>query len=247
MDHVWTYLAEQGVAGKDLRLLTREPQPTYLFDLPGTETIDAWDKLNASADDNAFSPVVLGDPQECDRVVGNLGIHTETTPDEIIEKSLEIDVAVWLDRRREEADNEEEIDEDDWPDGAEPHSKLTSIIDHQTGDIFPKVVIALVPTPASWEAAAYLRFGGWNDCPHPEEHVAVWRRWNQTYGAEIVCMTNDVIEARIKRPPADRETAMTLAIEQYAYCSDIVDQGVGSVLALAAILLEGETWFFWWD
>jgi hypothetical protein len=247
MDHVWKYLSEQGVSAKELRLFAHEPQPTYLFEIPGSDAIDAWDKLNKSADDNAMSPIILGDAGECGQILQNLEIHTGTTPDEIIEKSLELDVAVWLDRRREESDTIDDVDDDEWPEETEPHSKLTSTIDHQTGETFPTVVMALVPTPASWEAAAYLRFGGWNDCPNPEEHVAAWRRWNQIYGAEIVCMTNDVIEARVKTPPGDRETAMALAIEHYAYCADIVDQGVGSVLALAAILLDGETWFFWWD
>jgi hypothetical protein len=38
-----------------------------------------------------------------------------------------------------------------------------------------------------------------------------------------------------------------LAKEQYAYCADIVEQGVGTIEALAATLLNGHIWFFWWD
>jgi hypothetical protein len=40
---------------------------------------------------------------------------------------------------------------------------------------------------------------------------------------------------------------MALAWEQYWYCLDIVDQGVGSVSALAATLLNSTYWYFWWD
>ena len=36
-------------------------------------------------------------------------------------------------------------------------------------------------------------------------------------------------------------------MEQYRYCIDIVDQGVTSVSALAAILMEAPYWYFWWD
>jgi hypothetical protein len=34
---------------------------------------------------------------------------------------------------------------------------------------------------------------------------------------------------------------------QYAYCNDIIDQGVGSYPALAAELMARDWWFFWWD
>jgi len=40
---------------------------------------------------------------------------------------------------------------------------------------------------------------------------------------------------------------MELAKEQYIFCNDIVDQGVGTVSALAATLLDSNYWYFWWD
>jgi hypothetical protein len=55
------------------------------------------------------------------------------------------------------------------------------------------------------------------------------------------------LELRVPRPPATREAAVALAIQQYAYCYDIVDQGAGSIDALAASLMNGSVWFFWWD
>jgi Domain of unknown function (DUF4253) len=44
-----------------------------------------------------------------------------------------------------------------------------------------------------------------------------------------------------------RKDALDLAREQYIYCSDIVSQGTGTLEALAAGLLGGTAWFFWWD
>ena len=35
--------------------------------------------------------------------------------------------------------------------------------------------------------------------------------------------------------------------EQFAYCPDIVDQGAGTLEALAAVLVNASVWFFWWD
>ena len=43
------------------------------------------------------------------------------------------------------------------------------------------------------------------------------------------------------------EQALDLALEQYAYCSDIVDQGVEPVGRLADGLAKSSYWYFWWD
>jgi hypothetical protein len=40
---------------------------------------------------------------------------------------------------------------------------------------------------------------------------------------------------------------MTVAKEQYIYCADIVDQGVGDISTLAATLIGQNWWSFWWD
>jgi len=104
-----------------------------------------------------------------------------------------------------------------------------------------------VPTPRGWEAPAFLNFGGWNACPQPAEHCAVLAYWKGRYGAEVASMTRDVIELEVARPPASRDEAMALALEQFDYCEDIVDQGVGTISNLAADLLAGSPWYFWWD
>jgi hypothetical protein len=40
---------------------------------------------------------------------------------------------------------------------------------------------------------------------------------------------------------------MTIALQQFAYCPDIVLQGTETIDRLAAGLLEARYWFFWWD
>jgi hypothetical protein len=37
------------------------------------------------------------------------------------------------------------------------------------------------------------------------------------------------------------------ALEQYAYCPDLVDQGTKSLAALAATLQDAGVWYAWWD
>lgn len=139
----------------------------------------------------------------------------------------------------------------EWPEDAEPHNYF-SIPYEWTGDYtrlkpLRTVRLALAPTTASWEAPAYLKFGAWNDCPSPEEHVAVLKRWNALYGAQVVGLTHDVLEVGVTRPPNSKLSAFNLAREQYGYCADIVDQGDGGILDLAATLLGASVWYFWWD
>jgi Domain of unknown function (DUF4253) len=73
------------------------------------------------------------------------------------------------------------------------------------------------------------------------------RRWHEQYGAEIIGAFPDLMEMRVARPALTREDALDLAKEQYIYCIDIVSQGTQTVQALAAGLLGGTAWFFWWD
>ncbi|MDQ5825825.1 MAG: DUF4253 domain-containing protein [Chloroflexota bacterium] len=139
----------------------------------------------------------------------------------------------------------------EWPDIAEPHNYF-SIPYEWTGDYtrlkpLRSVRLALVPTTSSWEVPAYLKFGTWNDCPSPEEHVAVLKHWNTQYGAQVVGLTHDVLEVGVTRPPNSKLSAFNLAREQYGYCADIVDQGDGGLLDLAATLLDASVWYFWWD
>jgi len=81
----------------------------------------------------------------------------------------------------------------------------------------------------------------------PEEQVAVLRYWNGTYGAELVGASNDVLELRVARRPSSKEEALRLAQEQFWFCYDIVDQGVGTIENLAATLFVSDIWYFWWD
>ncbi|HSG35259.1 MAG TPA: DUF4253 domain-containing protein, partial [Sphingomonadaceae bacterium] len=98
-----------------------------------------------------------------------------------------------------------------------------------------------------WEVPAYLRWGGWNACPPPEVHVAALRSWNERYGAELVGISGDALNLRVSSRPQTKEEATELAFEQFYYCADIVDQGVGTIANLAATLEAQDWWFFWWD
>lgn len=89
--------------------------------------------------------------------------------------------------------------------------------------------------------------GGWNDCPDSSVLTAFAKRWHASFGAEVVSITRDVMEFTVANPPTTREAASKLAMEQYIFCPDIVEQGVGDVVTLAATLQNSSYWYFWWD
>ncbi len=134
-----------------------------------------------------------------------------------------------------------------WPDTSSEKQDFMLNKDILSGELLKKVYGARVNASNSSEVMLSFKYGGWNDCPSTEEHMAIWKYWEEKYGAKIVGVGNDVIEAYVERPPQTKEEAMQLAFEQYYYCSDIVDQGCESISNLAAALQKSSVWYFWWD
>ncbi|NPU13571.1 DUF4253 domain-containing protein [Bradyrhizobium sp. 83002] len=135
----------------------------------------------------------------------------------------------------------------DWPDTTDAMNGLSVVMDYRTGQPLQKVIIGLAATDDWTTVPAILRWGHWNGCPKPEEHVAAFRNWRDRYGAELVAITSDVVNLRVARRPQTRDEALALAREHYVYCPDNIDQGVGTFNALAAALMNSDWWYFWWD
>jgi Domain of unknown function (DUF4253) len=137
----------------------------------------------------------------------------------------------------------------EWPAEAGPGESWMvghSLTHDEDGDDVP-VTLALVPARSGWEALAVLNFGSQWRATRQAVHIAAFRHWEQAYGAEVVCVTSDTIEAWVARPPRSRKKALELARAQCLYCPDLETQIYKSVDALAARLLRGEAWYFWWD
>ena len=112
---------------------------------------------------------------------------------------------------------------------------------------YDELIIVQIPTINPWELAAWIPMGGFNDCPLPEEQVAVFRYWHEQYNAIPILVTFDTWMLSLTEPPETDEEVELLAKEQFAFCSDIVTQGAETILGLASALRNEKTWFFWWD
>ncbi len=77
-----------------------------------------------------------------------------------------------------------------------------------------------------------------------EDIVARLEEYDRDHGIVITRATADAVEFNLRRTPPD---LAAFAADLYAFCPDIVDQGSGSVEALAeGIEIVGAV-FLWWD
>ena len=226
-----------------------EPTPIFpheLIRVPGTDAVFqalAWREVWRGS----FTPVVLGPKNDFD-MIADVWDEVKESPQDFIQRAQAVNLPAWLEKRLGESSPLEDLtDESAWNMVTAASGDFATVTNSSSGKPYPWVWVAKVPTTQPCEVPAWLKLGGWNACPNTEEHVALWRQWQEKYGAEILCVTGDVIEATVARPPEDKEACYVLAREQFAYCDDIVTQGVGTIDALAASLRGSKSWFFWWD
>ena len=72
--------------------------------------------------------------------------------------------------------------------------------------------------------------------------------WFEQYSAVPGAMSHDELEFNLPAPLAE-DRAMDVAVEQYGFCPDVIDQGPedATVGTLADVLQQSTVWYFWWD
>lgn len=193
------------------------------------------------------TPVIIGTYEDA-RNLSEMLENIEDSAEDIIKRSLNCNIETLIQNRLNEGYeliNEDELGE--WPDALPQVASIAADKNIFSGEFLKEVYIALIPTGNSYEVPAYLKFGGWNDCPSPEEQIGILRYWYNKYGAQVISIKSDILECTVDNPPKTKEEALALAKEQFFYCSDIVYQGTDDVATLAGILYNSNCWYFWWD
>ena len=124
--------------------------------------------------------------------------------------------------------------------------ELSTLFDYD-GNFKDDVILVKVPTTNPYKVLGYFGMGGYNECPFPAEQVAVAKYWYEKYGAVPAVITYDTIEFYVERPPKTLEETKKLAVEQYAFCYDLVEQCCGTFEKLVDGLYKNIQWYFWWD
>lgn len=98
----------------------------------------------------------------------------------------------------------------------------------------------VVSSLAPFQLPIAVGFGGFNNCPFPEEHAVFLAEWQGAYGAIPKLMSRDAVELHVPNPPKAKE-ATQLAWSQSIYCgeTDRLEEVLAGCLA--------SSWFFWWD
>lgn len=241
--------------------VTKAGFPFPLIAVRGEHALAQWERMRA---DGGGYPVILGDDEALEMITEFLAFEDLPPVEATLAKAAEISFPdhIFEMRRKEEADYAARYPEDyaeevaegfyeepvgEWTVAAPASPGLTVHADILTGQPFERVYIATFPTRNGWDVPAYLSWGGWNANPRAEVHVAALKEWNERFGAELVGINSAEMNIRVSRSPNGRDEAMALAREHYAYCEDIVSQGVETISNLAASLSAAKWWYFWWD
>jgi hypothetical protein len=196
-----------------------------------------------------YVPVLVGDDDILAETIVDMKRMPEYQLDNILKEAGEMDGKQLLKENLEEYLEDMEADEDleGEMEGGEPCDQFLSMVDYRTGGI-GTVALLKLPTENPWETVAYVPFGGWNECPSPEDMTAICKYWFEKYQAVPAAITHDTLEFLVPKPvPA--EEAMETAKEHFAFCTDRVFQGTHSntVGEVADCLRQSKTWYFWWD
>jgi Domain of unknown function (DUF4253) len=197
----------------------------------------------------SLTPLMLGSPHEAALLFERMEL-LDDPPEAWLAGMRAFDIDTWFQERVSEVkDWQAQAGKviparGPWPKEDKRWMSLTVPKDAISDTFHSAIVIALLPTPEPAHAAAYLRFGGWNDCPPPPVHIALALEWRDRYGAVLVANTYETLEFKVARPVATRDEAERLALEHFHYCRESVPD---TLQAAAAELIGSSIWHFWWD
>jgi hypothetical protein len=221
----------------------QEIAPFALVPAPGDKVSEIWTELRQRP---GVAPVLLGNRDAVGLLLKELNTDPRS-PEEVLEQAGKLDVDTWMAERIRSRPEYFDVARMDVPWDGAPRSipPFIPALDHR-GVPYPEVIFGLIPVEVPWLVPTHLRTAAWGDCPDAVVHTAIFRRWYERYGAVVSTIADGVVEIHVERPPATPAAAHELAVELFIYCPDIVCQGVRSIGNLAAAILNGRLWYFWW-
>jgi hypothetical protein len=126
-------------------------------------------------------------------------------------------------------------------DASEQASFTQSVTTPDASDLgFGEVAIALLPVRETWKIPAVLGFAGEHDQSESEVHCAVLKQLDDRYGLDIVNITPNAIDVKIRRSPEDDVEALNLAKALSIY----LHINPPDISAFAKALRETTEWHF---
>jgi hypothetical protein len=116
--------------------------------------------------------------------------------------------------------------------------------DLSTTTTSPNVELAVVEGKNQFDILRAAATDGANYQLDTDAIIKELKTWDSEFGIDIWQAETDTIQLRLKRLPKD---VPVFAKRVYKFCPDIVDQGVGSVSALAKDIAGKKALTLWWD
>ena len=108
--------------------------------------------------------------------------------------------------------------------------------------------VALVPAERHGDVPSRI---GWGGAVNPgfsaQGLTTVLWSWEVRFGALLVQIGDQTMDVFVSRPVVQPDHAWRVACEHFAFCPDIVTQGIGSIDGHALDVLGSTRWSFWWD
>jgi Domain of unknown function (DUF4253) len=213
-----------------------KPKAMFSFEFQEVPGQDALSAFEAAKAEGKGIPVIIGGDEQMRQSLAEMMSYQKPTPEEYIQKA--------------------NTKPDPYPTKSSPKLPKTwpqvgpfnkernpSVIRQYPAGFKPIVTIAYIPAASSAEIPAHLKLGSWNALPEADVFVALLRKWQRDYGAELVAITTDVIELRVSRKPTTQLEALKLAREHAKFCPS----NEVTIAERAAELMQLEWWHFWWD
>jgi hypothetical protein len=105
-------------------------------------------------------------------------------------------------------------------------------------------LVGILKTTDKFEILKIIETDGINHDLENDSLIHIIKKLDSTYDLELIGAGGDWCEFIIHKEPSNYQK---FAEEIYEICPDIVDQGTGSVEALAAEMKRTKRLYFWWD
>jgi Domain of unknown function (DUF4253) len=225
-------IAKSSVVTSAAQVLNPKPVFSFAFrEVPGEHAMAAFEAAKTEGKD---IPVLIGGGEDYRQGLANSAQYRKSTQDSLRLATAHPDPYRFKSKPRMPKD---------WVDAGpftdDGHPFLVKL--HPTG-FKPIVTLAYIPAETSADISAHLQLGGWNAVPEADIMVALFRKWQRDYSAEIVAVSLDAIDIRVSRKPQTREEALLLAREHLKFC--LTEATLGES---AAELMATNWWHFYWD
>jgi hypothetical protein len=105
-----------------------------------------------------------------------------------------------------------------------------------------EMTLVFLPVNQPWDALAYINMYGTSDYGS-ENYIALARRWQEKYGAELVCHYGTMLQCLLTRPPATIQEAFEVAQQQYLFAPCTLQLSGTTLRHHAAGLVGYDRWF----